>query len=144
MPNAYAEMKARQQKEFDAFPLGAAFSDEQFVEMMNKWGLTEKDTDKIVTVFNGCFVRKIDLAEFHRLLDKFDKEKEEAIKADTTGEGFIKDMFYHELCNHEYSYTMDPGDTFDALGYTAEQILADARLSRGFCLAETEAREVGW
>ena len=36
--NAYQEMKDRQQKEFDAFPMGAAFSNQQFKDMMEKWG----------------------------------------------------------------------------------------------------------
>ena len=35
--NAYQQLKDRQQKEFNAFPLGAAFSNAQFKEMMRKW-----------------------------------------------------------------------------------------------------------
>ena len=31
--NTYEEMKNRQQKEFDAFPMGAAFSQQQFQKM---------------------------------------------------------------------------------------------------------------
>ena len=37
--NAYAKLKARQQQEFNALPLGFAFSNQQFKEMMQTWGL---------------------------------------------------------------------------------------------------------
>ena len=39
MKNQYQILKDRQHKEFNAFPLGAAFSQTQFTEMMAKWGL---------------------------------------------------------------------------------------------------------
>lgn len=35
--NSYTELRNRQQEEFNAFPLGAAFSNAQFDEMMRKW-----------------------------------------------------------------------------------------------------------
>ena len=38
--NAYKQLKDKHQKEMDAFPLGVAFSDKQFEEMMQKWDLT--------------------------------------------------------------------------------------------------------
>jgi hypothetical protein len=41
--NIYKELKDKHQKEMDAFPLGAAFSNSQFAEMMQKWGLTIDD-----------------------------------------------------------------------------------------------------
>lgn len=41
---SYRELRDRQQKEFNELPLGFAFSDKQFDEMMEKWGLDpEKD-----------------------------------------------------------------------------------------------------
>ena len=41
---SYRELRDRQQKEFNELPLGFAFSDKQFDEMMGKWGLDpEKD-----------------------------------------------------------------------------------------------------
>lgn len=36
---SYREMRERQQKEFNELPLGFAFSNEQFAEMMKGWGL---------------------------------------------------------------------------------------------------------
>lgn len=130
--NAYEQLKNKHQKEMDAFPLGAAFSDKQFEEMMQKWGLTVNDTDKILSIGFGCFIRKSDKDAFFEMLDRFKKEKEDAIAADKTGYGYIYDMFLYELANHEYCLTYDDEETFDALGLTEEQVNADKRLLHGF------------
>ena len=127
--NAYQEMKDRQQKEFDAFPMGAAFSQQQFQQMMEKWGLTVNDTDKIFSIGSGCYIRKTDKEALRDLINRLNKEKQDAIAADTTGDDFIFDMFVYELANHEYCITYDLEDTLDALGLTAEQINADKRLT---------------
>ena len=127
--NAYQQMKDRQQKEFDAFPIGAAFSNQQFQQMMKKWGLTVNDTDKICSIGGGCYIRKTDKEALRDLINRLNKEKQDAIAADTTGDGFIFDMFVYELANHEYCITYDLEDTLDALGLTAEQINADKRLT---------------
>ena len=127
--NAYQEMKDRQQKEFDAFPMGAAFSNQQFKDMMKKWGLTVNDTDKIISIGGGCYIRKTDKEALCALINRLNNEKENAIAADLTGDGFIFDMFVYELANHEYCITYDLEDTLDALGLTAEQINADKRLT---------------
>ncbi len=129
--NAYQLLKNRQQKEFNAFPLGAAFSKEQFAEMMQKWGLTENDTDKIISIGYGCFIRKSDRERFDEMNARLNKEMQDAIAADKTGDGFICDMFYYELANHEYCITYDLEETFDALGLTETQVNADKRLLRG-------------
>lgn len=84
---------------------------------MNELGLTEKDTDKIVSIGAGGFMRKTDVDAYLKLGNKFAKEMEEAIENDKTGRGFVKDMFAYELANHEYGYTRVLTDTLDALGY---------------------------
>ena len=129
--NTYQQMKDRQQKEFDAFPIGAAFSNKQFEEMMQKWDLTVNDTDKICSIGGGCYIRKTDKEAFCALINRLTSEKENAIAADLTGDGFIFDMFVYELANHEYCITYDLEDTLDALGLTAEEINADKRLTHG-------------
>ena len=129
--NAYQEMKDRQQKEFDAFPMRAAFSQQQFQQMMEKWGLTLNDTDKICSIGGGCYIRKADIDAFVALINKTAAELKNAITADLTGDGFIFDMFVYELANHEYCITYDLEDTLDALGLTAEQINADKRFTHG-------------
>ncbi len=130
--NKYSALKNKQQAEINAFPLGAAFSNKQFAEMMNKWGLTENDTDKIYHIGTGCYIRKSDHAAFHEMLDRFEQEQKAAIAEDTTGNGYIYDMFYTELANHEYCITFDPEDTLCALGLTVDEIKADKRLLHGF------------
>ena len=37
--NRYAELRQRQRQEVNALPIGFAFSDRQFEEMMRGWGL---------------------------------------------------------------------------------------------------------
>ena len=129
--NAYQQMKDRQQKEFDAFPIGAAFSNQQFQQMMEKWGLTVNDTDKICSIGGGCYIRKADIAAFTTLINKTAAELKNAIAADTTGDGFIFDMFVYELANHEYCITYDLEETLDALGLTPEEVNADELLKHG-------------
>lgn len=130
--NEYAELRARQQEEFNALPLGFAFNDRQFAETMQGWGLDpEKDLDKICSIGYGGFVQKKDADLLHTTTARHEAELSAAIAADQTGDGFIRDMFLCELADHEYSYTMDLSDTLDALGYTAEDINADERLRHG-------------
>lgn len=137
--NKYAELRARQQQEFNSLPLGFAFSDKQFREAMQTWGLDpEKDLDKICSIGYGGFIQKKDAGLLHTTTARHEAELSAAIAEDRTGDGFIRDMFRYELDNHEYSYTMDLSDTLDALGYTAEDINADERLRHGLERACTE------
>lgn len=109
--NAYKLLKDRQQKEMNAFPLGAPFSNSQFEEMMQKWGLTVNDTDKICSIGGGCYLRKTDCTAFTDMIKRFEREKAEAIEKDSSGDGFIYDMFLYELTNHEYCVTYELDDT---------------------------------
>ena len=137
--NRYAELRKRQQEEFNALPLGFAFSQKQFNEMMEGWGLDpEKDLDKILSIPAGGYVQKKDADLLHQTVERHDTEMAAAISEDKTGEGFIYEMFLYELDNHEYGYTRDTEDTLDALGYTAEQVLGDPRLKHGIEKAVTK------
>ena len=133
--NQYQELKDKHQKEFNEFPIGFAFSDEQFKEQMEKLGLTANDEDKIVGIGAGGFIRKDDVDKFNEMNKRQRAEEEEAIKNDTTGEGYIKDMFDYELANHEYGYTYDLTDTLASLGLSMEDINKDKRLQNGLNLA---------
>ena len=136
--NRYAELKRRQQEEYNAFPMQYAFSDRQFAEGMVALGLTPTDTDKVYKAPGGGFYRREDSQRLKDMFDRFDQELSDAIAADTTGEGFIYEMFLTELNNHEFGYTMDTEETLDALGYTAEDVLNDPRLKCGIEKAITE------
>ena len=131
--NKYAELRNRQQKEFDALPLGFAFSQKQFDEMMQDWGLdSEKDIKNIYSIGAGGYIQKKDADLLHKTYASHEKEMAAAITDDKTGDGFIYQMFLYELNNHEYGYTGDSEETLDALDYTMEQVQADARLLHGF------------
>ncbi len=136
--NAYEILRNKQQEEFNKFPMGFAFSDEQFKEAMEKLGLTEKDTDKVVSIGAGGFIRKSDVKSFNEMNNRLDKEKKEAIAADKDGTGFIKDMFLYELGNHEYIITYDLTDTLDSLDLTMEDVEKDPRLQKGLQMARKE------
>jgi len=129
--NAYRLLKDKQQKEMNAFPLGAAFSNAQFEQMMQKWGLSVRDTDKIYSLGGGCYIRKTDFTVFMDMIKRFEREKAEAIEKDSSGNGFIYDMFLYELAYHEYCVTYELDDTLYALGLTEEQVHSDKRLTHG-------------
>ena len=138
--NKYTQMKAKQQEEVDALPMGFAFSQKQFDEMMKGWGLDpEKDLDKIYKLgFAGGFFQKKDSDLIHGTFERHAKEMDDAIAADTTGEGFIYEMWLVELDNHEYSYTRDCEDALTALGYTVDEVMGNPALKRGLEKAVTE------
>lgn len=64
--------------------------------------------------------------------------RQEALDDPETGRQFAFDMFYYELCNHEFCLTEDPEETLDALGFTWEDIKASAILSQELNRAENE------
>lgn len=139
--NRYADLKQRQQVEFSAFPMQFAFSDQQLAEAMTALGLKPTDTDKVYKAPGGGIYRREDGPRLKEMMDRFDRELQEAIAGDQTGDGFIYEMFLYELNSHEYGYTGDTEDTLDALGYTEEDIKADPRLSHGLEKARLEILE---
>ena len=133
--NKYDELINKQQKEFNAFPMAFAYSQQQFKEGLLKLGLNENDNDKVVAISAGGFIRKNDLEKFRDLTNRLEKELDDAIKADTTGTGFIYDMFVSELFNHEYAYTYDLEETLSALALTEKDFEENEALQNGLDLA---------
>lgn len=132
----YKEMNSRQRKEFNAFPIGAAFNKEQLRQALVNLGLDpESGTNDIVSIGAGCFIRKSDIPAYKEMTARHAAEREAAINADETGEGFIYGMFCYELANHEYCYTGDPEETLEALGLTWEDIEKSQALRHGLKLA---------
>lgn len=143
--NKYSKMKENQQNEFNAFPFGAAYSNKQFKEMMQKWDLTEKDTDKIYSIGSGCFIRKADAPVFDEMIERFDREKKQAIAADVNGDGFIYDMFICEMENHEFDYTGEIDETIEACGLTWQEVLDSPALKNGLTKAlKRFGRSIDW
>lgn len=137
--NKYMEMKERQQKEVNALPIKFAFSSKQFEEAMKEWGYTPDDTDKIYKLGStGGFYRREDSKLIFSTFERHEKEKAEAIEADTGGTGYIYDMFMYELANHEYCITYDLEPTLDACGLTEEEVLASPALLSGLKKAKAD------
>ena len=129
--NKYREMKQKHQKEINEFPMFFAFNNKQFVEGMNKLGLSEKDTSQICSIGAGGYIRKADKEAFGNMFKRHADEHNAAIQADKTGNGYIFDMFLYELNNHEFSYTQDYEDTLNALCLTYDELEKNPRLAKG-------------
>lgn len=137
--NKYIEMKERHQKEVNAFPMQFAFSKAQFEEGMKRLGLEPHETDKIYRLGDsGGFYRRTDSDALRELFDRHEAERTKAIDEDTDGTGYINDMFYYELGNHEYCITMDVEDTFAALGLSADEVMSSPALKAGFKAARKQ------
>jgi hypothetical protein len=121
----YQELKAKHQAEVGAFPLGFAFNQKQFEQMMAKWGLTPYDTDKIYYIGVGGYVRKSDVEAMHEMFARHEAEHKTAMQDDE----YLFSMFNYELANHEYGYTGELDDTLDALGLTIEEINTNPRMA---------------
>lgn len=137
----YRELRERQQQEVNNFPLGFAFGNKQFEEMMEKWDLdAKKDSDlaQVIHLFSGAYILKKDIPAYKDMCRRHREELAAAIAGDKTGEGFVYQMFLQELNNHEFGYTGDTSDALEALGYTAEQVIGDPKLKRGIEKAVTE------
>lgn len=134
--NKYAELKNKIQKEFDEFPFGFAFSNEQFERMKEELGV--KEDSELLSIGAGGFIRKTDEKALDELINGKEKRMKDAIASDPTGEGFIKDMFLYELANHEYCITYDLRDTLEALDLTINEVMEDPRLKLGLELARNE------
>jgi len=129
----YRELRERHQKEVNAFPFGAAFSEKQFEEMMGKFGLRKKDTGKICSLGAGMFCKKTDLPALKEMFERHTAEREEAMQ----NEKFAYEAFVAEMFNHECGYTGEFGDAISALGLTLEQINSSSILANAF----TKARD---
>lgn len=139
--NVYAEMKKRHQAETNALPIYWAFTEERFDEVLKELGLAKNDTDKLRKTFGGGFCLASDAQMIADTLRGHRREMEDAIAADETGDGFIKDMFLSELSNHEYTYTCEVEETVEACGFTMEQVENDKRLLHGLEAAAKKLRE---
>jgi len=79
----------------------------------------------------GGFYRRSDSEALHAMFKRHRDEMEAAIQADTTGDGFIFEMFDYELANHEYGYTGELEETLDALGLDEIKVQSHPNLLHG-------------
>lgn len=132
----YSEVKERHQREVDDFPLGAAFSDKQFEEMMKKFGLKTKDIDKICYIDGGVFCKKADAHDYVAMLKRHKQELFDMSIDAEEGPSFAYDMFLTEFYNHECGYTGDFSSALDALSISMETILNNPILKTAFGKAQ--------
>jgi hypothetical protein len=135
------ELRSRHNQEVNDFPFFFAFSDEQFIKGMASFGLTPDDTDKIYGFSGtGGYYLRSDAPRLNEMFERHNREREEAIAADTKGTGYIYQMFMFELANHEYGWTWDESDTLDALDLTWDEINKNKALANGLKKAAKEIR----
>lgn len=117
----YVEFIKKRQDEFNALPVKYAFNKEQFKKIMNEWGLTENDTDKIYKIGNtGGFYLKKCSPEFRAWFEANSDDKLDKLMQD---ENFAVEAYYYEMCNHEYGINMD-GD-WDVLQCFGKESLSE-------------------
>lgn len=139
---SYKEMEKRHQAEFHAFPMKFAFSNEQLARGMKELGLDPTDTDKIYAYGDtGGFYRRSDAPKLHEMLDRHERERQEAMSAEDAGDDFIFEMFTRALSAHEYNYTRDASDALESLGLTTEAVEANPKLQQGFVRACNEQKD---
>ena len=137
--NNYLQLRERQQAEINNFGIKAAFSETQYNEMCAAWGLDpEAAQNEIIGIGGGCFILKRNKAAFVDLMRRHEAERKAAIKEDTTGDGYIFNMFYYEMANHEYIITGDLTDTLEACGVSFEDIEKSPALAHGLTKAQSE------
>ena len=93
--NEYKAMKERHQQEVYAFPLGYAFGNQQFKELMEKWGLDadkKEDLAQVSSLFGGAYILKKDIPAYRDMCRRHREEREAAIAADQTGDGYISSV----------------------------------------------------
>lgn len=137
----YAELKKKHQDEVNAFPLGFAFGDKQFKEMMSKWGLdADKDEDlkKISYLgIGGAYIRKSDIPAYNEMAERHQRELDELRKDEKE---FIGALVY-QLHNHEYGYSRSSDDieaALEALGLSWDDVDAEKHPFNHKCLIQAE------
>lgn len=130
--NLYTQLRNSQQKRVDDFLnkyAFFAFSEEQFKDGLRRLGISE-DAKKALAPLGttGGYILRERAEDYRTLAEQLQAETEAALADPATGAQFAYDMFYFELCNHEYSYTGDISETLDALGYTPEEIRDNEQL----------------
>lgn len=132
MSNLYVELKNKQQKEFNSFPIKFAFSREQEEKGLEELGLAS--ADEAIGIGGGGFIRESDKQAFYDMLEKFDKEHTQMLG----NSKYVVDMFKYELANHEYGYTLDLEPTLEACGLTIEEVNSSLILKKGLAAALEE------
>lgn len=117
----YLELKERQQKEINEFPVAYAFDEKQLTEALKKLGVN--DISECVTVCElGDIMKKEDAPRFVEMLKRHTKEVQDALVAD---KDFALEAFLYEMDNHEYAINYDgDGDVLGCFGLEMDELEA--------------------
>lgn len=119
------ELKNRQSKEINAFNIGAAFNNQQFEEMMSKFGLGVDDTSEILSLGAGMYILKAERTQFNDLITRHKKELSD-FKKDR--KRHIESIIY-DFNNMEVDFTHGFINNIETIGLTAEELDADPKLN---------------
>lgn len=115
----YLDLRERQRKEVEEFPVAYAFNDEQLKEALVKLGAKSKN--ECVTVFgHGDIVKRENAKPFIEMLKRHSKEIKDRLIADKE---FAEAAFMYEMDNHEYMINYDgDGDVLGCFGLEMDDL----------------------
>lgn len=138
----YLEMKARHEKEVNAFPFMFAFSNKQFEEGCKKLGVTDPKAELFALRGTGGFYRKTDAARLHEMTKRHNDEMDAAM----LNEEFAVNAYCYEASNHEYQINLDPEfDMANCFGYPFDRVndrIAWEKVPNGETLARYYAKGI--
>jgi len=130
----YTQYKLWIQEKINALPIHYAFGEKQFNEMLEKHfnGMSAADAPKLLYATNsGGYYLRTDAEKIRDTFAEIDETEKRLIAEDTTGDGFIYQMFIYELANHEYIITRDVTETLDAVGITPDETETNPAIKHG-------------
>lgn len=132
---SYQQLKTRHQKDLDAFPIGAAFSNSQLKEMMRKFGLPNDKSGyaKLVSLGAGVFIMRKDVPAWNKMSERHEKE----MKQFRARRKQLTDALRYEFANHEYMYSADDDAVCRSVGLTWEEVKKDPELLKTYKKAKS-------
>lgn len=118
------ELKLRQSKEINAFNIGAAFNNQQFEEMMSKFGLGVDDTSEILSLGAGMYILKAERTQFNDIMLRHKKELSD-FKKDR--KRHIESIIY-DFNNMEVDSFFGFINNIETIGLTEAELDADPKL----------------
>lgn len=128
----YCDFKLAEREAIDALPIEFAFNDDQFHDMLKKFGLTTEEKDKLRRIPGGGFCLAADAQMIVETMLSWSRKLSEIIKTD---DEFAVDALRYELDNHEYGCTGEPDYALLELGLPSDVNKLDDRMKSLFCRA---------
>lgn len=129
---SYSDFRLAEREAIDALPIEFAFNDDQFHDMLKKFGLTLEEKDKLRRIPGGGFCLATDAKMIVETMLSWSRKLSEITETD---DAFAVDALRYELDNHEYGYTGDPSDALESLGLPSSVSELDDRMKSLFSKA---------